>query len=111
MSSAVIAARSAPWATSVYACSGALRTSFGYLHTGPPTHSAGSQFVARVDMSVKPLHRVAEHLVVDAPKVVIAARALDRLAKERQVEQERCAANPVQISQVVRLGVIANQHE
>ena len=41
--------------------------------------------VTGVDVAVEPLHRVAEHLVVDAAKPLRAACALDCLADEPEV--------------------------
>lgn len=63
---------------------------------GEPRVRISEEHTVDVDMPVKPVHRVAEHLIVDAAKPLLAARALDRLPDEPKVVEELAAMLTVQ---------------
>ena len=52
-------------------------------------------------MSVQDVHPVAEHLVVHSPQPVWTAGFFHRLAKQRDVEEKRLSALPLEVGQVV----------
>jgi hypothetical protein len=54
-----------------------------------------------MDVPVQDGDRIPEHLVVDPSQAVAGARALHRLADQREVEEELLPPFPVEIGQVV----------
>jgi hypothetical protein len=71
----------------------------------PPNRSANHlcrlPFVPRVNVPVEDRQRVTEDLVVDPAYPERAAATLDRLAQQREVEQELGTTRPIEIGEMV----------
>jgi hypothetical protein len=60
-----------------------------------------------MDVTVENVHRIPEHLIVDASEAVQAADLFDCFTEKRTVEEEACSLVTGQIGQMVDRSVIA----